>query len=150
MPERLHDVTERLRSHGLRVTAPRVAVLDVLAQMSDHPDAETIRVAVTHRLGSVSIQAVYNTLHTLTDAGLLRCIEPAGHPARYETRVGDNHHHLICRTCGETRDVDCATGHAPCLDPSERGGFVIDEAEVIFWGTCPRCSQPSIPDQRIV
>lgn len=150
MPNRLHDVTERLRSHGLRVTAPRIAVLDVLAQMPGHPGAESIHAAVVGRLGSVSVQAVYNTLHTLTGAGLLRCIEPAGHPARYETRVDDNHHHLICRTCGETRDVDCVTGHAPCLDPSERGGFVIDEAEVVFWGTCPRCSRHETPEQRTI
>ncbi len=139
MTNHLHDVTERLRTQGLRVTAPRVAVLDILDRMPDHPDADAIRAAVSRRLGSVSTQAVYNILHTLTDAGLLRRIEPAGHPARYETRVADNHHHLICRACGETRDVDCAIGHAPCLDPSESGGFVIDEAEVTFWGICPAC-----------
>jgi Fe2+ or Zn2+ uptake regulation protein len=137
--EPLHDVADLLRSHGLRATAPRVSVLDVLARIPGHPDAETVRAAVVERLGSVSIQAVYDILHTFTDAGLLRRIEPAGHPARYEARVGDNHHHLICRTCGDTRDVDCDATHAPCLEPSQSHDFVVDEAEVIFWGLCPRC-----------
>ena len=139
MPSSLHDPAALLRRHGLRATAPRVAVLEVLTSTPGHPDAEAVRAAVSDRLGSVSTQAVYDILHTLTQIGLLRRIEPAGHPARYETRVGDNHHHLICRSCGETRDVDCAIGHAPCLDPSEVHDFVVDEAEVIFWGLCPRC-----------
>lgn len=145
MVDRLDRVANRLRSSGLRVTAPRVAVLDVVTGLADHPDAEAVRAAVARRLGSVSTQAVYDTLHTLTSAGLLRRIEPAGHPARYETRVDDNHHHLICRGCGLTRDVDCAAGHAPCLDPSERGGFAVDEAEIIFWGSCPACRDAETP-----
>ncbi|HMN98688.1 MAG TPA: Fur family transcriptional regulator [Miltoncostaeaceae bacterium] len=139
MPEPLRDVVELLRSHGLRATAPRIAVLDAIVGMG-HPDADAVRAEVTRRIGSVSTQAVYDTLHALTDAGLLRRIEPAGHPARYETRVGDNHHHLICRACGTTRDVDCAAGHAPCLEPSAHGGFVVDEAEVIYWGLCADCA----------
>lgn len=145
MPVRLQDIAQRLRAQGLRVTAQRVAVLAFITRMPHHPDAETVRAAVELELGSVSTQAVYDTLHILTSAGLLRCIEPAGHPARYETRVADNHHHLICRACGDTRDIDCAVGHAPCLDPSESDGFVIDEAEVIFWGLCPRCRNTERP-----
>jgi Fur family ferric uptake transcriptional regulator len=137
--EQLHDVAERLRARGLRVTAPRGAVLDALGRLEGHPDAETVRAAVAERLGSVSTQAVYDILHTFTDAGLVRRIEPAGHPARYETRVGDNHHHLVCRGCGLTRDVDCAVGHAPCLAPAAAGDFLVDEAEVVFWGLCAAC-----------
>ncbi len=138
MPEPLRDVAGILRARGLRATAPRIAVLDAIRGMG-HPDAEDVRAEVARRLGSVSTQAVYDTLHALTDAGLLRRIEPAGHPARYETRVADNHHHLICRRCGATRDVDCAVGHAPCLEPGAGGGFLVDEAEVVFWGICPDC-----------
>ena len=143
MTEPLHEVTEMLRGHGLRITAPRVAVLDVLRSAPGHPDAEEVRGAVARRLGSVSTQAVYDSLHALTDAGLLRCIEPAGHPARYESRVDDNHHHLICRACGMTRDVDCATSHAPCLVPPAADDFTVDEAEVIFWGLCAGCRHES-------
>jgi Fur family ferric uptake transcriptional regulator len=135
----LHDVADHLRAHGLRATAPRVAVLDVLGRLPGHPDAETVRAAVAERLGSVSTQAVYDILHAFTDAGLVRRIEPAGHPARYETRVGDNHHHLVCRACGMTRDVDCEAPGAPCLRPSDAGDFAVDEAEVIFWGLCAEC-----------
>ena len=135
----VHDAAALLRERGLRVTASRVAVLDVIRSMEGHPDADAVRVAVNERLGSVSTQAVYDILHSLTEAGLLRSIEPAGHPARYETRVGDNHHHLVCRSCGLTRDVDCAIGHTPCLEPSQHGGFVVDEAEVVFWGLCAEC-----------
>lgn len=138
MPEPLRDVAVTLRARGLRATAPRIAVLDAIRGMG-HPDAEAVRAEVARRLGSVSTQAVYDTLHALTDAGLLRRIEPAGHPARYETRTGDNHHHLICRACGATRDVDCAAGHTPCLDPAAHGGFMVDEAEIVFWGLCPDC-----------
>ena len=138
-PAPLRDVAELLRERGMRATAPRVAVLDAIVGMG-HPDAEAVRAEVARRLGTVSTQAVYDTLHALTAAGLLRRIEPAGHPARYETRVGDNHHHLICRSCGTTRDVDCAAGHAPCLEPSAHGGFVVDEAEVIYWGLCASCA----------
>lgn len=139
MTEPLQEVTGLLRAHGLRVTAPRVAVLDVLRAAPGHPDAEEVRHAVARRLGSVSTQAVYDSLHALVDAGLLRRIEPAGHPARYEARVDDNHHHLICRACGLTRDVACATLHAPCLLPPATDDFAVDEAEVIFWGLCADC-----------
>lgn len=139
MPEPLRDVADLLRARGMRVTAPRIAVLDAIHGMG-HPGAEEVRAEVARRLGSVSTQAVYDTLHSLTAAGLLRRIEPAGHPARYETRVGDNHHHLICRACGVTRDVDCVAGHTPCLEPSGHGGFVVDEAEVVFWGLCGDCA----------
>lgn len=143
----VHDAAALLRERGLRVTASRVAVLDVIRTMDGHPDAEAVRAAVHERLGGVSTQAVYDILHSLTKAGLLRSIEPAGHPARYETRVDDNHHHLVCRGCGLTRDVDCATGHTPCLTPSQHEGFLIDEAEVVFWGLCSDCRQ-SPPAER--
>ena len=137
-PAPLRDVAELLRERGMRATAPRVAVLDAIVGMG-HPDAEAVRAEVARRLGTVSTQAVYDTLHALTAAGLLRRIEPAGHPARYETRVGDNHHHLVCRSCGATVDVDCVQGAAPCLDPDTTYGFAIEEAEVTFWGICPAC-----------
>jgi Fur family ferric uptake transcriptional regulator len=130
---------DRLRELNLRVTAPRLAVLEVVDSIGRHPDATAVASAVRQRLGTVSTQAVYDILRSLTDAGLLRRIEPAGHPARYETRVGDNHHHLVCRTCGIAEDVDCAVGAAPCLEPGHDHGFAIDEAEVIFWGVCPAC-----------
>jgi Fur family ferric uptake transcriptional regulator len=129
---------ELLRERGLRVTAGRLAVLRIAGER-DHADAATIVAAVRGRLGSASTQAVYDTLATLTNVGLLRRIEPPGSPARYETRVGDNHHHLICRTCRRIVDVDCATGEAPCLHPSDEHGFAIDEAEVVFWGQCDAC-----------
>jgi len=133
---------EQLRRHGLRVTATRLAVLAVVGEHPGHPDAEDVHAGVRARLGSVSTQAVYDILRALSEAGLLRRIEPAGHPARYEARVGDNHHHLVCRGCGATRDVDCAQGHAPCLAPSDDHGFILDEAEVIFWGVCADCAAP--------
>jgi Fur family ferric uptake transcriptional regulator len=104
-----------------------------------HRDAEAIAVAARSRLGTLSTQAVYDNLHILEDAGLIRRIQPSGHPARYEARVGDNHHHIVCRRCGTTADVDCAVGAAPCLEPSASHGFVVDEAEVIYWGLCPQC-----------
>ena len=147
MPSPLHDPTALLRRHGLRATAPRVAVLEVLTSTPGHPDAEVVRSAVADRLGSVSTQAVYDILHTFTQIGLLRRIEPAGHPARYETRVGDNHHHLVCRSCSTVVDVDCAVGAAPCLTPSDDGGFAVDEAEVTFWGLCTECGADVPPDQ---
>lgn len=113
----------------------------VLAEVQGRPhsDADTIATGVRERIGSVSTQAVYDVLRALTDVRLVRRIEPAGSPARYEARVGDNHHHLICRQCGAIRDVDCAVGEAPCLAPSSTHGFDIDEAEVVFWGLCPDC-----------
>ena len=127
-----------LRSHGLRVTATRLAVLDAVAQ-APHSTTDAILARVRATLGTASTQAVYDVLAALTSAGLLHRIEPAGHPARYERRVGDNHHHVICRSCGSVADVDCSVGHAPCLVPSNDHGFVIDEAEVVFWGTCGDC-----------
>ncbi|HTZ08512.1 MAG TPA: Fur family transcriptional regulator [Acidimicrobiales bacterium] len=128
-----------LRSSGLRVTGPRLAVLRALGDRP-HADAESVVGAVRRDLGSVSTQAVYNVLGVLAGAGLVRRIEPAGSPARYEVRVGDNHHHIVCRHCGATTDVDCAVGRRPCLTPSETHGFVLDEAEVTFWGLCPSCA----------
>ena len=106
---------------------------------SDHLAVEDIAIAARRRLGSVSTQAVYDILHALTDAGLVRRIEPAGSPARFEGRVGDNHHHLICRSCGAVTDVDCAVGHTPCLEPAEPAGYDVEEAEVIYWGLCAAC-----------
>ena len=135
----LDPLAERLRAVGLRVTAPRLETLDWLAE---HPHATVDQVAagVRARLGAVSTQASYDVLHACARTGLLRRIEPAGHPARFETRTRDNHHHLVCRACGRTEDVDCAVGVAPCLEPSASAGFVVDEAEVVFWGFCPDCS----------
>jgi Fur family transcriptional regulator, stress-responsive regulator len=133
-----HDVARRLRGAGLRVTEPRLAVLDVLA---DHPHstADTVARLIRARYRSVSTQAVYDVLAACTEAGLLRRIEPAGSAARYETRTGDNHHHVVCRRCGRTADVDCAVGARPCLAPNETAGYVVDEAEIVFWGFCPSC-----------
>jgi Fe2+ or Zn2+ uptake regulation protein len=133
------DYEQMLRSAELRVTRPRVAVLTAVF---DHPHADTASLieAVRGDLGDVSPQAVYDVLRALTDADLLRRIEPAGSVARYESRVADNHHHLICRGCGAIADVDCAVGETPCLTASETHGFTIDEAEVIYWGTCPDCA----------
>ncbi|MBB5111444.1 Fur family transcriptional regulator [Micromonospora echinospora] len=129
---------ELLRSRGLRVTRPRLAVLDVLSA-GGHLEVDEITRRVRQRIDSVSTQAVYDVLGALSRAGLSRRIEPAGSPARYEARVGDNHHHVVCRGCGEIADVDCAVGSAPCLDPSVGHGFELDEAEVTFWGLCPAC-----------
>ncbi|KQY37079.1 Fur family transcriptional regulator [Nocardia sp. Root136] len=128
-----------LRGVSVRVTAPRVAVLSVVHE-HPHADTDSIIRAVRSRLSVVSHQAVYDSLRTLTAAGLLRCIQPRGLLARYETRVGDNHHHLICRVCGLIGDVDCQVGEAPCLTASDDLGFAIDEAEVIYWGLCPDCA----------
>ena len=131
---------EQLRKVSLRVTRPRVAVL---TEVHAHPHAnvDTLTAKVRARLGSVSMQAVYDVLRALADAELIRRIEPAGSPARFESRVGDNHHHAVCRTCGDVADVDCATGSAPCLEASNTNGFEIDEAEVTYWGICPTCQQ---------
>lgn len=131
---------EELRARGLRVTRPRLAVLDVLAD-GGHLEVDEITRQVRTRLDSVSTQAVYDVLGALARAGLARRIEPAGSPARYEARAGDNHHHVVCRGCGAVADVDCATGSAPCLDPSGAEGFEVDEAEVTFWGLCPACQE---------
>ncbi|MFF3348308.1 Fur family transcriptional regulator [Streptomyces sp. NPDC002779] len=130
---------EELRGAGLRVTAARVALLETVRH-GDHLGVEAIASGVRDRVGHVSLQAVYEGLHALTTAGLVRRIEPAGSPARFEGRVGDNHHHVLCRSCGAVADVDCAVGDAPCLTASDDHGFAIDEAEVIYWGVCPDCS----------
>ncbi|WP_102144281.1 Fur family transcriptional regulator [Mycobacterium hubeiense] len=130
---------EQLRSADLRVTRPRVAVLEAV-YAHPHADTETILDAVRAGLPDVSRQAVYDVLHALTAAGLVRRIQPSGSVARYESRVGDNHHHLVCRTCGTIADVDCAVGEAPCLTASDHNGFEVDEAEVIYWGLCPDCA----------
>jgi Fur family ferric uptake transcriptional regulator len=133
------DYEDMLRGAALRVTRPRLAVL---AAVHDHPHAETESIigVVRTELGDVSTQAVYDVLRALTDAGLVRRIEPAGSVARYESRVADNHHHVVCRSCGAVADVDCAVGHTPCLTASGDHGYSIDEAEVTYWGLCPACS----------
>lgn len=127
-----------LREVGLRVTSPRLAVLAVV-DARPHIAAEDVATRVRERLGAVSTQTVYDALRVCTDVGLMRRIEPAGSPARYERRTGDNHHHLVCRQCGRIEDVDCAVGHAPCLTADRDHGFQIDEAEVNYWGICPEC-----------
>lgn len=128
-----------LKQAGLRVTAPRLAVLEAVEQEGKHKDAEFIVLAARRRLHTLSRQAVYNNLNALVAASILRRIEPAGRPALYETRVKDNHHHLICRRCQATLDIDCAAGRQPCLKPANDHGFAIDEAEIVFWGLCPSC-----------
>lgn len=135
------EVENLLKAANLRLTAPRLAVLEVLEDEGKHQDAEFIVDAARKRIGSLSRQAVYDNLNALVAAGIIRRIEPAGRPALYETRIGDNHHHLICRRCHSTVDIDCALGSAPCLQPSDDHGFVIDEAEVVYWGLCPACQQ---------
>ncbi|GAB7105017.1 Fur family transcriptional regulator [Streptomyces phaeofaciens] len=130
---------EELRGAGLRVTAARVALLETV-RVGDHLDVESIATGVRDRVGHISLQAVYEALHALHAAGLVRRIEPPGSPARFEGRVGDNHHHLVCRSCDVVVDVDCAVGHAPCLTAADSRGFSVDEAEVIYWGLCPDCS----------
>jgi Fur family ferric uptake transcriptional regulator len=129
---------EQLRTVGLRVTRPRLSVLGVLAE-HPHVDAETIATAARAVHPSISPQAVYGVLKALVGSGLARRIEPAGGPALFELRVGDNHHHLVCRECGLVADVDCVVGQAPCLTPSQTAGFAVDEAEVVFWGRCAGC-----------
>jgi Fe2+ or Zn2+ uptake regulation protein len=135
---------EELRGAGLRVTAARVALLETV-RTGDHLGAEAIAAGVRDRLGHISLQAVYEALHALTAAGLVRRIEPSGSPARFEGRVGDNHHHIVCRSCGAVADADCAVGDAPCLTASDDHGFSIDEAEVIYWGLCPGCATAGSP-----
>ncbi len=133
---------ELLRRAGLRVTKPRVAVLRAVHE-HPHVDTESVIRMARAELGSVSHQAVYDVLHALAAAGLLRRIQPAGSVARYEARVSDNHHHLVCRSCAAVVDVDCAVGDTPCLIASDNGGFQVDEAEVVYWGRCPACSSNS-------
>jgi Fe2+ or Zn2+ uptake regulation protein len=138
----VEELQELLRGAALRVTRPRVAVLTAV-YAHPHADTDSLIGAVRNDLPEVSHQAVYDSLHTLTAAGLVRRIQPLGSVARYESRVGDNHHHAVCRSCGAIADVDCAVGHAPCLTASEDHGFVIDEAEVIYWGLCFDCARRS-------
>ncbi len=130
---------EELRGAGLRVTAARVALLEIVRH-GGHLDVEAIASAVRARIGHISLQAVYDAVDALTTAGLVRRLEPAGSAARFEGRVGDNHHHVVCRSCGVVADVDCAVGEAPCLTASDDHGFSIDEAQVIYFGLCPDCS----------
>ncbi|MGI9243265.1 MAG: Fur family transcriptional regulator [Verrucomicrobiales bacterium] len=134
----MSDPADLLRKHGLPITAQRLAVLRAVSSRP-HATADLIAEAVRAEIGAVSRQAVYNSLGMLAENGLIRRIQPAGSAARYEDRVGDNHHHLICRTCGDTVDVDCAVGRTPCLTAADDSGYKIDEAEVIYWGTCPGC-----------
>ncbi|GAA1447015.1 Fur family transcriptional regulator [Leifsonia poae] len=129
-----------LRSAGLRVTSGRLAVLAALDDRP-HTDADTVFRAVIAELPGTSLQSVYNVLGDLTTAGLVRRIEPAGSAALYERRIGDNHHHIVCSSCGAVADVDCVVGHAPCLTPSDASGFAVTTAEVTFWGLCPSCQQ---------
>ena len=142
IPASSRDFVAGLRAAGLRVTSVRLTLL-TLASEPGHHDAEYLMRAARERLGSISVQGVYDGLRVLEKAGLVRRIQPAGGPSRFETRVGDNHHHVVCRGCGATDDVDCARGVAPCLEPSSTHGFVIDEAEVTYWGLCPSCQPRS-------
>ncbi|HZN17655.1 MAG TPA: Fur family transcriptional regulator [Micromonosporaceae bacterium] len=139
------DAEPLLRGAALRVTRPRVAVLTAVHEYP-HADTDSIIRIVRGDLGEVSTQAVYDVLRALTAAGLVRRIEPAGSVARYESRVGDNHHHLVCRSCGDIADIDCAAGDAPCLAASGDHGYAIDEAEVVYWGLCSACSAAPAPD----
>lgn len=138
-PDMTSDLEAQLRAASLRVTRPRLAVLAVLRN-HPHVDTDTVIRLVRADHPAVSHQAVYDVLRALTEAGIVRRIQPAGANARYESRVGDNHHHIVCRTCGAIADVQCAVGHAPCLTASDDHGFVVDEAEVVYWGTCPDCA----------
>lgn len=140
------EFEELLRKADLRVTRPRIAVLDAV-YAHPHADTNSIIGFVRDDVGDVSHQAVYDVLHALTDAGLVRHIQPPGSVARYESRVGDNHHHIVCRECGSIADVDCAVGDAPCLTPVDDHGFAIDEAEVVYRGLCPDCSSASAPNR---
>ena len=129
---------DHLREHGVQVTAQRLAVLKAVAD-EPHITADGVTETVRHEIGAISRQSVYNALGVLVDAGLVRRIQPVGSPARFEDRVDDNHHHLVCRDCGQLVDVDCAVGYTPCLTASDDSGFEIDEAEVVYWGRCPQC-----------
>jgi Fe2+ or Zn2+ uptake regulation protein len=136
------DPADLLRQRGYRVTGQRLAVLRAVSR-APHVTADTVAEAVRAELGAISLQAVYDVLSVLVDVGLVRRIQPAGSPARFEVRVSDNHHHVICRVCGRTADVDCAVGVAPCLTAIDDMGYEIDEAEVIYWGRCPGCRSPT-------
>lgn len=135
------DPAATLRAHALPVTSQRVAVLRAVSALP-HANADTLAEQVRLEIGTISRQSVYNALTVLTEKGIIRRIQPANSPALYEDRVGDNHHHLVCRACGKTEDVCCAVGHAPCLEAKNQHGFSIDEAEVIYWGLCPACRAP--------
>ena len=139
-PPATDQLTESIRGAGLKVTEPRLAVLKALYE-KPHADADTVFTVVKGELPGTSLQAVYGVLAALTTAGLLRKIEPAGSSARYERRTGDNHHHLVCTECSAIQDVDCVVGEAPCLTPSQSGGYAVHTAEVTFWGLCPTCQQ---------
>lgn len=132
------DSADLLRERGLRVTAQRLAVLRAVTA-EPHVTADTVAETVRAEIGSISLQAVYDVLGALVDVDLVRRIQPAGSPARFEARVGDNHHHVICRVCGRTADVDCAVGFTPCLTAADDKGYEIDEAEIVYWGRCPEC-----------
>jgi Fur family ferric uptake transcriptional regulator len=145
------DPAHRLRERGIQVTAQRLAVLRAVSGQP-HITADVVADVVRAQIGAISLQSVYDALGVLVAEGLVRRIQPAGSPARYEDRVGDNHHHLICRICGRLVDIDCATGSAPCLTPVDHRGYEIDEAEVAYWGRCPDCltraGEPSNADQK--
>ncbi|MGH1561924.1 Fur family transcriptional regulator [Mumia sp. DW29H23] len=138
-PTQAWDAETALRGAGLRVTRQRLAVLEALHERP-HASAETLTSVTRDALGSVSVQAVYDVLAACGDHGLVRRIQPAGSPALFETRASDNHHHLVCATCGRVTDVDCVVGAAPCLAPADAHGYTVDQAEVVFWGTCPDCA----------
>jgi len=135
-----------LRERGLRVTAQRLAILRAVSN-EPHVTADGVAETVRAEMGSISLQAVYDALGAMADAGMIRRIQPAGSPARFEARVSDNHHHVICRSCGRVADVDCALGATPCLDTVDDLGFQIDEAEVIYWGRCPECGTAHQPEE---
>lgn len=138
------DPATLLREHGLRVTAQRLAILRAVAA-EPHATADALAESVRAEVGSISLQAVYDSLAALISAGLIRRIQPAGSPALFEARVGDNHHHAVCRSCGRVTDVDCALGAAPCLTPEGASGFQVDTAEVIYWGICLECARLAQP-----
>ena len=138
------DPVAELRQRGIYVTAQRLAVMDAVGA-HPHASADHVLQRVRGSIGTISRQSVFDTLNTLTDLGLLRRIQPMGSPARYERRTGDNHHHLICRTCNEVHDIDCAVGARPCLTAADDHGYLIDEAEVIYWGYCPTCRRTAAP-----
>lgn len=140
----LSDPAELLRQRGIQVTAQRLAVLRTVTAQP-HVTADGVAESVRAEIGAISLQSVYDALSVLVDQKLIRRIQPAGSPARFETRVGDNHHHLICRICGRVVDVDCAVGKAPCLTAKDDQGYEIDEAEVAYWGRCPKCVKKSLP-----
>lgn len=138
VPGMVSDPAQVLRDHGLQVTAQRLAVMRAVAA-HPHATVEEVLAAVRSDIGTISRQAAYDALSTLVDKGLIQRIQPVGSPARFEDRVGDNHHHIVCRSCGALNDVDCAVGYTPCLTPSHDWSYEVDEAEVVYWGTCPSC-----------